>query len=280
MKQPKKFILAKTIGLYINWLSFYNKNKAKKLSYNIFSTPRKGKLNSENLPSILKYSDHATHTFNGKKIQTYIWTGGKQTVLLAHGWESNSARWKKLLHYLNSLDYTIIAIDAPAHGLSEGVEFNTQKYAEYINVIIKNYSPKILIGHSLGGVAISYYLHIFNNSDIEKIILLGVPSDLKTITDNFCKTLGLNNRAKRLFEDNFFEKFSLHISDFSCHLFAKNFSPKALIIHDLYDNIVSVEEGKKIAKAIKNGTFIETKGLGHSLHSKSLYQKIASFIQS
>ena len=52
---------------------------------------------------------------------TYRWLGKKETILLAHGWESNSFRWKDLIVKLDTaLDYNVIALDAPAHGRSSG----------------------------------------------------------------------------------------------------------------------------------------------------------------
>ncbi|MDN3678696.1 alpha/beta hydrolase [Flavobacterium paronense] len=75
---------------------------------------------------------------------------------------------EKLLLYLKPLGKTIIAIDAPAHGLSDGKEFNAPKYAEYLHVLIQKYQPKIIIGHSIGGAAIAYYLNKYQNTEIEK----------------------------------------------------------------------------------------------------------------
>ena len=53
---------------------------------------------------------------------------------------------------------------------------------------------------------------------------------------------------------------------------------KALIAHDFGDNVIQVEEGRLYAKAWKNSIYIETNGLGHSLHDYNLYQKITAFI--
>ena len=38
------------------------------------------------------------------------------------------------------------------------------------------------------------------------------------------------------------------------------------------------EEAKKIASNWKDATFIETRGLGHSMHDDILYNKIYSFL--
>lgn len=223
----------------------------------------------------------ALETFecNNEKFQSYIWRGDEDVILLIHGWESNSSRWKKLLSHLKPSEKTIIAIDAPAHGLSDGKEFNTPKYAEYINLVTKKYKPKTVIAHSVGGMSIAYYLNKYKNTSIEKVILLGAPSDFKIISDNFVKLLSLNKRLKEKLEDYYLQKFNINVTDFSGHKYAENFTQKAFIAHDSEDKVVLKEEGRKYANAWKNAIYIETKGLGHSMHDADLYQKIIDFIE-
>lgn len=288
MKKIHFFILTKSIGLYINLLSFIQPEKAKQIAYKLFSQPRKGKLNPNQLPKTLINTEKETFQHEDHTFQTYIWTRGEtelseakgndEIILLVHGWESNASRWKKMLNHLKPLGKTIIAIDAPAHGLTTGKEFNAPKYAEYINTLTQKYSPKIIIGHSVGGAAISYYLHKFGNPNIEKVVLLGAPSDFKIISNNFVSMLSLNKKIKKLLENYYQEKFDIHIDEFKGHYFAEKFTQKALIAHDVDDDIVLVNEGKKYASTWKNAVYIETKGLGHSMHDNDLYKKINQFI--
>ncbi len=287
MKKTSQLLLAKTIGFYLNVLSILNLEKAKKVSYRLFSQPRKGKLKKEKLPKILQTAKQETIQFEEDFFQIYTWNNNKteqceankDIILLVHGWESNASRWKKMLPQLKQLNKTIIAIDAPAHGLSSGKEFNAPKYAEFINEFSKKYSPKIMIGHSIGGAAICYYLHKYKNQEVEKIVMLGSPSEFKIMSDNFVNLLGLNSKIQKALENHYFEKFDIDINDFSGHLFAKHFAHKAFIAHDLHDEIVKIDEGRKYASHWQNATFIETSGLGHSMHDNDLYAKIVNFIK-
>jgi esterase/lipase len=278
MKKIQYFLITKSVGLYLNLISYFFPEKAKQIAYAIFSQPRKGKIKKGKLPKTLQNAKQETLHYDGEDFQTYIWQGSEQVILLLHGWESNAARWKKLLNQLKPLGKTIIAIDAPAHGLSSGKEFNAPRYAEFIHVLNQKYNPKTIIGHSIGGAAITYYLHKYPNDHIEKIVLLGAPSSFKKISDNFVGLLSLNNKIKESLEIYYQEKFNIHINDFAGHLFAKNFNQKAIIAHDIHDNVILVEEGRMYASTWKNSTYIETQGLGHSMHDKELYQKIADFI--
>ena len=278
MQKIQYFIITKLIGTYLNVMSYINLENAKSKAYQLFSQPRKGKLHKEHLPKTLQSATLETFRYHNENFQTYIWEGSDEIILLVHGWESNASRWKKLLHYLKPLGKTIIAIDGPAHGLSEGTEFNAPKYAEFINVLTQKYQPKIIIGHSVGGAAIAFYLNKYKNPGIEKIILLGAPSDFKILSDNFVKLLNLNDRIRQQLEKYYFQKFNINLDDFAGHKFAQNFSQKAFIAHDIEDTVVLVEEGRKYAGAWVNAIYIETTGLGHSMHDAELYKKIAGFI--
>ena len=79
-------------------------------------------------------------------IQTYHWKGSKETVLLAHGWESNSNRWRYEIEKLQTEGYTIIALDGPAHGGSGSATFNAILYSEFINVVSQNVQTHVFYG--------------------------------------------------------------------------------------------------------------------------------------
>lgn len=278
MKKIQYFLLTKLVGLYINLISFFHPEKAKQIAYNIFSQPRKGKIKNGKLPKTLQSAQQETLHYDGENFQVYTWSGNDEIILLLHGWESNASRWKKLLQYLKPLGKTIIAIDAPAHGQSTGKEFNAPRYAEFIHVLLQKYQPKTLIGHSIGGAAIAFYLNKYPNDHIDKIVLLGAPSSFKKISDNFISLLSLNKKVQNRLEQYYHQKFNIHINDFAGHLFAQNFTQKAIIAHDADDSVIKVEEGRQYAAAWKNAIYIETQGLGHSMHDKTLYQQIAEFV--
>jgi esterase/lipase len=278
MDKTIQFILVKSVGLYINTLSYIAPKKAFALAYKLFSQPRKGKIIEHKISKTLLKAEHVRHKHNEHEFQTYIWKGNEEIILLIHGWESNASRWKKLLSHLKKTGKTIIAIDGPAHGKSSGKEFNVPTYAEFIDIVVQKYNPKIAIGHSIGGNAIAYFQAHYNNN-FEKIVLLGAPSDFKVILNNYIKMLSLNNRIHQSLIDYIKKRFNLTIDEFSASKFLKNSSIEGIVAHDIQDTVVLFEEGKKISKAWKKAQFIETKGLGHSMHDAYLYQTIVDFVQ-
>jgi pimeloyl-ACP methyl ester carboxylesterase len=278
MKKLKYLLLAKSIGFYINVLSFVAPKKAVQKAYAIFSTPRKGKIQIDAIPEVLKSAEAVAFDFEDKTIQTYIWKGNETVLFLIHGWESNSARWKNALPYILKSGYTVVAIDAPAHGLSSGKDFNAHKYTEFIHHVAKMYNPNILIGHSIGGKACLHYQTIHRNNNVEKIVVLGAPSDFKLIFENYVSLLGLNTKVNGELVNYYLENFNLSNKEIEGPLFSNESNLKGLIAHDIEDSVVSFAEAKKNSNAWQEALFIETKGLGHSMNDEVLFEKISTFI--
>ena len=278
MKKTFYFLFTKSVGLYINILSFVSPTKATQLAYTLFSKPRDGKLTKAKLPKILRETENRTYNHKGESFQTYTWKGNDTVILLVHGWESNASRWKKMLPYLKESGSTIIAIDAPAHGLSSGKEFNIPQYATFIDIVVQEFKPQYLIGHSLGGKTCLYYQSKYQNTTIEKMVILGSPSDFKIILNNYIKLLSLNTTISKGLENHYLNHFKLKLEHFSGKLFASTIKTKGFIAHDTDDSIVLFEEGKKIASTWKDSVFIETNGLGHSMHDDDLYHKVSRFL--
>ncbi|RDI58246.1 alpha/beta fold hydrolase [Flavobacterium glaciei] len=278
MKKTVFFIFTKSIGLYINLLSFIYPKKASQLAYSFFSEPREGKLSKDKLPETLQEAQSEMFQLNQDFFHTYTWKGNDTVILLVHGWESNASRWENLLPYLKKSGSTIIAIDGPAHGLSSGKEFNIPQYAEFIHIAVQKFKPQYLIGHSIGGKTCLYYQSVYQSDAVKKMVILGAPSDFKIILNNYIALLSLNSKISKSLETHYLTNFKLSLEQFSGKIFASKLNTKGFIAHDIDDTVVLFEEGKKIAEAWKNVTFIETKGLGHSMHDDELYKKVSHFL--
>jgi pimeloyl-ACP methyl ester carboxylesterase len=259
-------------------MSFVFPKKAGQLAYRFFSEPREGKLFPNTIPDILKEAEHETVSHEEHTIQTYTWRGNEKKILLVHGWESNASRWEQFIQLLKKSKSTIIALDGPGQGLSSGIEFNIPQYAKYVNALVQKFQPQYIIGHSMGGATCLYYQYKYNNPLLEKMVILGAPSEFNILLSNYKKTISLNDKAFEQLKQVVIDRFDIHPSDFSGKKFASTFNLKGLIAHDIDDTVVAFNEGKEIAQAWKSSQFIETKGLGHSLHDEQLYQHISNFL--
>ncbi|MGG7034355.1 MAG: alpha/beta fold hydrolase [Flavobacterium sp.] len=278
MNKLTYFLFTKSLGLFVNFLWLFSPKRAVDMAYFLFSKPREGRFTNENMPSVLKSTLKETLVHKDQKCQTYIWKGNDTVVLLVHGWESNASRWENLLPFLKKSGSTIIALDAPAHGLSDGINFNIPEYAEFIHVLAQKYNPEYLIGHSMGGKACLYYQATYQFQSVKKIVSLGAPCDFKIIVQNYINLLSLNSKVAEGLYTYYLEHFNLKIDEFSSTVYASKIIVKGLIVHDKGDTTVLPEEGKKIAQAWKDSVFIETKGLGHGLHGVELYKEMTEFL--
>lgn len=278
MQKALTFIITKLLGLYINALGYIAPKKATALAYKYFSEPRDGRLAKNELPAILKEADAEMITHGEFVFQMYTWKGNENTVLLVHGWESNASRWENLIAHVKRSGSTVIALDAPAHGLSSGTEFTIPRYAEFIDILVRKYRPQSLVGHSIGGATILYYQSHYPNEIIKKMAVLGAPCDFNTVLDNYAGILSLNSNVFLMLKKHFLDHFRIDTDNFCGDLFASKIKVKGLLAHDEDDTVVSIKEGRKIAQAWPEAEFVITTGLGHSMHDEQLYNRIYNFL--
>jgi len=267
----------KLMGLRLMALYKIKPKKAIYKAFVLFCTPRGGFVKPHQRDYLNAHKDEQIQ-FKKIKIQTYRWKGKGPKVLLLHGWDSHSFRWKDLVKYLQSKDYDIMAFDAPAQGNSEGNLLSVPIYNEVLNTVFKSFSPQIVIGHSMGGMTVIFNQHLERNPDIKKLVLLGAPSNLKRIMDGFQKILGLNDKFMKVTENYFKDRFGYRFNEFSSKIFAKDCKIPSLIIHDKYDKIVPCKEAYEIEESLENSEILITEGAGHSLRQERVYSKILDFI--
>ncbi|MEO0527792.1 MAG: alpha/beta hydrolase [Bacteroidota bacterium] len=267
------------IGTYYNSMSLVSPQRTTEKAFQLFCTPRKGGV----LPEQRSFLENAKDTIlevSGIRIQTYCWQGEGPTLVLMHGWESNTFRWRNFIPKLVHEGFNIIAMDAPAHGNSSGKVLNIPLYAECAQKVIELYRPSHIIGHSVGGMTMIYNQYKYDNPHIEKMVSLGAPSELSDFMRQYKNILGLNEKVMRNLEDYFIATFKFKFADFSTAKFAKSLSNKGLLIHDELDAIAPIWSSEQVHANWGNSTFIKTKGLGHSLHQDKVRNQIIEFLKS
>ncbi len=266
-------------GAYFNSATYIFRQRTAKKAFLLFCTPRKGRVRPEQR-SYLDSAKDAVVQYDRFSIQTYSWPKQGPTVLLLHGWESNTFRWRNLVPLLLEKGFNIVAMDAPAHGNSSSTTFNAPMYADCAQKIIETYDPKYIIGHSLGGMTAIYNQFKYQNKGIQKIVALGAPSELSDFMRQYQQLLGLSKRLMGDMEQYFISHFQMRFSDFSTPKFAKSLQVKGLLIHDELDKIAPIWSSENVHASWAGSQFIKTKGLGHSLHQDTVRQQIIDFLNS
>jgi len=147
-------------------------------------------------------------------------------ILIIHGWESNSKEhwFLEEKERLEKLGHVVIVPDMPN-------SFHPQQDA-WVDVIT-NFAPddnSILIGHSLGGVAVLRYLE--GSTKISKCILIATPiSKLTRVGYNF-------SPIKNFLEPNFnWEKIKKNCKEF-------------IVMNQTNDRSVPLQHGKDLANNV------------------------------
>ena len=266
-------------GKMLNLKVIFSPEKTAVKAFYIFSKVRKGRLNTTQKEYLNPFK-YKIISCQNHKIQTYKWSGTKETVLLIHGWESNTWRWHKLIEKLTLSNYNIIAFDAPGHGASSGEYLYVPLYAQVVQNLIDTFKPKHLIGHSVGGMTILFNQHKNSNTLIEKIVTIGAPSEFHEIIANYQNILGFNTKVYKAFERYIKSRFGFTIREFSTSNFVKSNSKKGLLFHDRLDKIAPYHASVAVHNNWKNSVLISTEGLGHSMHQEEINEQILAFLES
>ena len=278
MKKLINKYLPRIIGLQLNSIFRINRKKAVIKVYRIFCTPRKGKIRPHH-KNFLDLAKASTVKIGSIDIQVYHWKKeNAPTLLLVHGWDSNSGRWEMFVKHFQKT-YNIVAFDSPAQGNSGGKVLHVPIYAKTLNKMIQLYQPEYLIGHSMGGMTIFFHQYQYNSTSIKKIVSLGAPSELSNIMDNLKRVMRLKTALMNEVELYFKDKFGYKFSEFSSQTFVKSIQVPTFVIHDQYDKVVRIEEAKMIDKALPNSKLLITEGAGHSLAKVKVNQAIEEFLK-
>jgi pimeloyl-ACP methyl ester carboxylesterase len=271
-------LLPRAYGLYFNILSVFAKKETAQKAFYLFATVRKGRV----LEHQKQYLDHAKKDclrIADHDIQTYQWSGKGSTVLLVHGWESNTFRWRNLIAKLKAADLNVVAFDAPGHGYSSGQKLHVPLYAEVLQFLIDKYRPKYLVSHSVGGMTVLYSEYVYPDPDIEKIVTVASPSEFHEIMEHFQNLLKFNDRVLKALDAYVYDKFGFRIREFSTSEFAKTNTKKGLLFHDKWDKITPHHASQKVHADWKGSRLVSTEGLGHSMHQDEVNDAIVDFLK-
>ena len=278
MKEIRLKIQIFALRAYLNTLALVSDTKAGDIALGIFCRPRKGKLTDENRQT-LSSATWKTLNLRDIKIQTYRWAGEKATILLAHGWESNAARWQQLAKKLRKQGFDVVALDAPAHGESGSERFTVYLYAEILEVVAKHFAPVAIVGHSVGAFSTAFFATHFLTPSVKRLVLLAPPSEIDPFFKNYFNLIGFSQTVRRGFYKKVEQIFNHPVDYFSMKKLIKPLQIKGLIIHDLNDDICPFNHGEQIHANWQGSEFIATEGYGHRLQNDKVNTLIVDYLK-
>lgn len=248
----------------LNLIGVVSKKQAAKEALLIFSTPfRKVK---KEAPPIFGKSEIIGFRLHKNKLTGYRWNHpSPKKFLILHGFESSAYNFDRYIKPMIKLGYEVVAMDAPAHGKSEGKTINLLDYIDTIEETEKRYGPfDAAMAHSFGGIAISLYLDKIKRKNPMKLVLIAPATETVTAIDSFFRFLQLNDGIKTEFNKLIHHKSGHWPSYFSINRVAQHLPADILWIHDEDDDMTPIADTEPTQKAhYPHIRFLITKGLGH-----------------
>jgi len=255
---------------------------AARLALLMFLKPPRRRVEPADAP-ILALARRNTMRCGGDRFTVWTWDNAGPCVVLLHGWGSHAARFADFVAPLRSAGYSVIGIDAPAHGTSPGRFSDLPRFRDSLAEVLRANEPiYAVIGHSLGGGAVLTVLAETADHHPKKICLFGVPSDMDYILESFAMMLGLKPPTLANLRARFRLKFGRTTKSVSISAAAPSVRIPVLVVHDEDDNVAPIAHGAALAEAIPGAQMWRTRGFGHSgaLRDPATIQRVIAFLKA
>jgi pimeloyl-ACP methyl ester carboxylesterase len=264
----------------IRLASFVSFKWGAQVAFDMFSTPyRKSK---KPKPVIFKTAENFTLEVNGNKLNGYAWNPtAEKRLLILHGFESRAYKFDMYIAPMLAKGWGIIAMDAKAHGKSEGDRIILPDYVAMVRQLEKEYGKfSGYLAHSFGGIAISLHLEKEVNPTA-RLVLIAPATETDTAIDLFSKIVDLKPEVRAALNDLILEKSGNPTSFYSVKRILPKLNNEILWIHDKNDRITPLQDVHPIMEQnLSHIRFLITEGLGHSriYKEKEVVEKVVSFI--
>jgi pimeloyl-ACP methyl ester carboxylesterase len=249
----------KTIGLL-------SKRKAAEKAFQLFCKPYSGKPKRKE-PPVFHHAKKLSFQFEKLTIRGWQWAPEKSNgkkILIVHGFDSCSYKFDKYIQPLTHEGFTVLAFDAPAHGISDGKFANAFMLKNCMLEIEKIFGPLYgIMAHSMGGIAAALFAEEIKT--LQKLILIAPATETQRAIDNFFKFVPIRDTIKNELTEYIIELAQQPLSYFSVARSVQTLTTPTLWIHDEDDWICPIEDILPIKNLDPTHVkFHITKGLGHN----------------
>lgn len=198
----------------------------------------------------------------GDRLATYTWGHGPRVYLL-HGWAGRSSQWFAFVPALVDAGYQVIALDAVAHGQSEGRLSSLVQFRDSLKAVVGRYGPAHgVVAHSMGGAATA--LALADGLTAGRVVMLAPPRTPKAYLGEFAARTGLSRATMRKMKHRIAERLEVDWDDLDVTSVARRLSVPLTVFHDRDDQDVHWQSGAAIADAWPEARLVLTEGLGHT----------------
>ncbi len=213
----------------------------------------------------------------------YLWKNHGPTVLLVHGWGSDSSSMIGMVKPLLAMGYQVASFDAPAHGESAGNKTTMTRFVNAVGAAIASLgSVELMIGHSLGSIAsvaaIAQAERRYAQA-IRRLVLIAAPVSLATVLESWAANQNLPAAVTARIYQRLHVQNGVPVSHWDISTLGAALELPVLVIHDEHDQVVPFCEAQKLYRSLRQVSLEQTTGLGHSriLSAAPVKQLICDF---
>lgn len=207
-----------------------------------------------------------------------VWGEGTP-VLLMHGWEGRATQMSGFINPLASKGFQLIAIDAPAHGKSQGEQSNPMRFVESMFLAEQAFGPfYAVVGHSMGGGCALY--SVAEGLQAEKIVSIAGPASFKRVSRRFASFIGLVDKVADKFVQHVEQVVGIPFDDIDLVSRVPELANPTLLVHDNEDQEIPFQDAQSLASVMSNAHLYNTVGLGHRkiMRSSLVIDTVSNFI--
>ncbi len=214
----------------------------------------------------------------------YLWKNQGPTVLLVHGWGSDSSSMIGFVKPLLALGFQVASLDAPAHGESAGNKTTMTRFVNAVGAAIKSLdNVQIVVGHSLGSIASVAAITRASpkhSEAVKRLVLIAVPVSLSSVLERWSTNQQLPPAVIGKIYDRLHVQNGVPVSHWDISVLGAAMDVPVLVVHDEHDPVVPLTEAQRLMRSLKNVRLEQTSGLGHSriLSAAPVKELITRFI--
>ena len=202
-------------------------------------------------------------------------------VLLMHGWGGSSAQLGRLVPPLLQRGFSVVALDAPAHGRTPGRLASLPQFARALSAVARA-SGKVhaVVGHSLGAAAVA--LAVSEGLDVQRLVLMGTAADPTRWARAFAARFRIPPAAMASMGRRSEQRLRFRWADLHVGRLLEGFVGRVLFVHDRDDRETRWNEAFDVAQHLADARIVLTAGLGHRriLAHAGVAELVADFVRT
>ncbi len=246
----------------------------------IFFRPPRAKP-SPRAAASLASAQRRTLELDGLPLRYFIWPGEGPAVYLLHGWGGASAQLTSFVPELRARGFTVVAIDAPAHGESGGSLSTLLHFSRALRAVaLREGVPYAVVAHSLGGAATAHAIR--EGLPVGRAAFLGTPADIGVTFRDFLAVVGIPSARHDALVASLERRFGFSWEELALQKIGPAMATPLLVVHDRADEEIPWTDGELIARSWPGAVLVSPEGLGHRriLRDPEVVARVLDFVSA